>query len=204
MAGVAGLLTEDPSISRALARTVEHLRELQGAEGQIASNHELRDGQPPRVSFGTLVPRIDAASWYIIRVALCVRAGLVDRSAFVGPQEVNVALLQSHVAAFRAGDDGIVVPRVNHPTDSFQATRMDFAPIAVLVVEGTYALHLVAADVRIFLDATHGDTRERPRVRNRDIDAPIVDQIFDIEHAIIRSQRDLAGIVVDRGFNVRR
>lgn len=95
MAGVAGLLTEDPIISRALARTVEHLRDLQGPEGQLASNYELHDGQPPRVSFGTLVPRIDATTWYMIGVALCVRAGLVDRVAFADSVRTVVRLLDA-------------------------------------------------------------------------------------------------------------
>ena len=122
----------------------------------------------------------------------------------VGPQEVNATLLQSHVAAFRAGRDGVVVPRVDYSTDSFQVATMDFAAVAALVVEGTYALRLVIADVRIFLEATHDDTRERRRMRNRDIDAPIIDQVLAIEHEIIGAQRELAQIVVDRDFNVRR
>ena len=122
----------------------------------------------------------------------------------VGVQEVNGTLLKSHVADFRAGRDGVAVPRVDYPTDSFQLARMDFAAVAVLVVEGTYALRLVDADVRVFLEATHDDTRERRRIRNRDIDAPIIDQILEIEHDIIGAQRDLAQIIVDRDFNVRR
>src|SRR5512140_3583304 len=39
MAGIAGLLIEDPAISLGLRRTLEHLRDLQGPEGQIASNY---------------------------------------------------------------------------------------------------------------------------------------------------------------------
>ena len=141
---------------------------------------------------------------YFVRPPRANHAHRTHDLSSVGPQEVNGALLQSHVAAFRAGRDGVAVPRVDYPTDSFQVGEMDFAAVAVLVVEGTYALRLVDSDIRIFLEATHDDTRERRRIRNRDIDAPIIDQILAIEHEIIGAQRELAQIVVDRDFNVRR
>jgi hypothetical protein len=50
MGGVAGLLTGDPAVIATLVRTLERLRELQGAEGQIASNFEFRQGRTPRGS----------------------------------------------------------------------------------------------------------------------------------------------------------
>ena len=121
----------------------------------------------------------------------------------VGPQEVNAALLQSHVEHFRGARDGVVVPRVHYPTDCFLTASVDFGPVAVLVVEGTYALRLVTADVGIFLEATHDDTHERRRIRNRDIDAPIIGQVLAIEHTIIGQQRELARIVIDRAFSIR-
>ena len=61
MAGIAGLLLGDDVITAGLVRTLDRLRELQGNEGQIASNFELRDNAAAHVSFGTLAPRIDAA-----------------------------------------------------------------------------------------------------------------------------------------------
>ena len=121
----------------------------------------------------------------------------------VGPHEVNLAAIAAHVAAFRAGRDGVEGPLVDYPSDSFRVQRHDFAPLAVLVVEGTYVLRLDDLDVRIFLDATHEDTRERRRARNRDIDAPFVEQVLRIEHEIIAPQAALAHVVVDRDFRLR-
>ncbi|MFN8573187.1 MAG: glycoside hydrolase 100 family protein [Gemmatimonadaceae bacterium] len=82
MAGIAGLLLNDRVVSEGLVHTLEHLRELQGPEGQIASNFELRGTEPPHVSFGTLAPRIDAATWYLVGVALATRAKVLDPSMF--------------------------------------------------------------------------------------------------------------------------
>jgi hypothetical protein len=73
MAGIAGLLTHDSTISAALARTLWHLRDLQGDEGQIASNYEMLGTRSFRVSLGSMVPRLDAPLWYLIGIGLAAR-----------------------------------------------------------------------------------------------------------------------------------
>lgn len=123
--------------------------------------------------------------------------------ASVGPQEVDLGLLASHVADFRAERD-TVGPRVDHSSDSFRTRPLELAKAAVLVVEGTYVLGLDGIDVRIFLEATHADTAERRRRRNRDVDAPIIERILAIEHALIAPQAARAQVVVDRDFVIRR
>ena len=95
MAGVAGLLADDTIIARGLVRTLERLRELQGTEGQIASNFEMRPDAPPRVSFGTLAPRIDAATWYLVGIALGDRAGVLDAADFRSSVSAVVRLLDA-------------------------------------------------------------------------------------------------------------
>ena len=82
MAGIAGLLLKDDVISTALVQTLEHLRALQGPEGQIASNFEIRAGHAPAVSFGTLAPRFDSATWYLLGVAFAARAQVLDPEPF--------------------------------------------------------------------------------------------------------------------------
>lgn len=82
MAGIAGLLIKDATITLGLRRTLEHLRDLQGPQGQIASNYVIGDESPPRVSFGTLVPRLDAALWFLIGVGLGVRTGALVAAEF--------------------------------------------------------------------------------------------------------------------------
>ena len=122
----------------------------------------------------------------------------------VGPHEVNLELLQSHVDAFLAGRDGVEGPAVDYPANRFVTRRLDFSALQVLIVEGTYVFRLRGIDARIFLDATHEDTKERRRARNRDIDAPVIDRILAIEHEIIEQQAQQADIVIDRDFEVRR
>jgi hypothetical protein len=95
MAGVAGLLLDDADVTRAFVTTLERLRALQGPEGQIASNFEIRAGAAPHVSFGTLAPRIDSATWYLVGVALAARAGAVEPAAFAGSVRAVVRLLDA-------------------------------------------------------------------------------------------------------------
>ena len=121
----------------------------------------------------------------------------------VGPQEVNLALLAAHVAAFRASRDA-TGPRVDYASDSFTTRELPLANADVLVVEGTYVLQLADADIRIFLEATHEDTAERRRLRNRDVDAPIVDQVLAIEHTLIAPQAERAHVLIDANFAIRR
>lgn len=95
MAGIAGMLADDEVVIASLVRTLEELRALQGAEGQIASNYERREGAPTRVSFGTLAPRIDSAAWYVIGVAVAARAGAIDAAAYGASVAATLRLLDA-------------------------------------------------------------------------------------------------------------
>ena len=133
------------------------------------------------------------------RINHAAREALVSR---VGPDEVNLLLLQSHVAAYRSGSEGVEKPETNYATDRFEMRHVAFGDIAVLLIEGTYVLGLVDLDLRIFLAATYSDTRDRRRVRARDVDSAFVERVLAIEHDIIASQSVLADLVVDVHFRI--
>lgn len=116
IAGIAGLLLDDATVTAGLVRTLERLRDLQGAEGQIASNFESRDGGPPHVSFGTLAPRLDAATWYLVGVALAARAGALDPAAFADSVRATVRLLD---ALEYNGRDLLYVPAGGNWADEY-------------------------------------------------------------------------------------
>jgi uridine kinase len=123
--------------------------------------------------------------------------------AQVGPGEVNLALMQSHIAQFRQGRGAVEAPATNYAADRFDTRLLDFAGVAMLVVEGTYVLGLDDLDVRIFLEATYADTRDRRRARARDVDSPFVERVLAIEHEIIARQRARADLIVDARFDVQ-
>lgn len=141
---------------------------------------------------------------YFIRPPAANHAHRAADLASVGPQEVDFELLRAHVAAFRAGARDVIVPRVDYDADLFTEQHREFATVDILVVDGTYVLANVDADLRVFLEATSVDTRKRRLARNRDIDAPIVDEVLALEHPIIAAQRDSADVIIDRDFHVVR
>ena len=121
----------------------------------------------------------------------------------VGPQEVNLTLMRSHIAAFR-GAISVDAPSVDYASDTFVTRRTDFSLADALIIEGTYVLGFEHADVRIFFQATSTETRERRRQRNRDIDDPIIDEVLAIEHDLIAPQLACADIVIDKDFAISR
>ena len=123
--------------------------------------------------------------------------------ASVGPQEVNLALMRSHIAAFRNAI-AVDAPAVDYAGDTFLTRRIDFSVADVLIVEGTYVLGFDDDDVRIFFQATSGETSERRRQRNRDIDDPVIDEVLAIEHELIAPQAACADILIDTAFKITR
>ncbi len=95
MAGTAGLLLRDAVVTRAFVCTLERLRQFQGAEGQIASNFELRPDGTHQLSFGSLAPRIDSATWYLLGIAFGAKAGALDPAAYHASVHAVVRLLNA-------------------------------------------------------------------------------------------------------------
>jgi hypothetical protein len=116
MAGTAGLLLGDPTIVGALVRTLEGLRARQGPEGQIASNFAPDADGAAQVSFGTLAPRLDSATWYLLGVALGARAGALDPGAFRQSVDAVVRLLN---AIEYNGRDLLYVPAGGNWADEY-------------------------------------------------------------------------------------
>ena len=141
---------------------------------------------------------------YFLRPPRVNHAARVADLATVGPHEVDLRLLGTHVALFRAGAESVDGPLVDYAADRFRTQRHELAGRAVLIVEGTYALHLPDLDVRVFLEATHLDTAARRAARGRDRHESVVDAILAVEHRIIARQAERADVVVDRDFRVVR
>lgn len=93
MAGLAGLAADDRVIVDAFACTLERLRDLQGAQGQIASNVRVAADGTVHVSFGTLAPRFDSATWFLYGVAIMSQAGAASFDDFADAVTRTVALL---------------------------------------------------------------------------------------------------------------
>ena len=124
--------------------------------------------------------------------------------SWVGPQEVNLDLLDRHLKAFLDGRDSTVKPLVTYETDSISTEDMDFGAARIAIAEGTYTTLLNAANIRIFIDRDFEQTRAHREKRKRDAAEldPFIDGVLKIEHDIISSHKPRADIVINPDYSV--
>ena len=94
MSGIAGLMLQDSIIIAGLANTLHNLRLLQGRQGQIASNYTVQDGVVNNVSYGTMSPKIDACTCYLIGVSLMIKEKSIDRNVYEQSVVKTIDLLE--------------------------------------------------------------------------------------------------------------
>lgn len=123
---------------------------------------------------------------------------------WVGPQEVNLALLDRHLAAFRAGWDSTLMPEVSYQDDSITTKDMDMSAARIAIAEGTYTTLLDQVHIRIFIDRDFEQTRAHREERNRDaseLDA-FVDRVLTIEHDLISAHKPRADFIINTDYSV--
>jgi uridine kinase len=119
----------------------------------------------------------------------------------VGPGEVRLDLLQEHVSAYLAGAGSVDKPRWHGEAEATEAMDLE---VEVLVVEGTYALHLDAPGaLRVLLTATWEQTREGRLARARDPIDAFIDEVLSREQPIVRAQAEVADALVEPDGTVR-
>ncbi len=127
-----------------------------------------------------------------------------DDITWVGPQEVRLDLLDEHLNAFRNGAASIDKPLVVYETDSVIAEDVPTAEARVAIAEGTYTSLLENVDTRVFIARDYEETRAHREKRERDTAelGPFIDEVLQIEHAIISEHRARADIVINADYSV--
>ncbi len=120
----------------------------------------------------------------------------------VGPQEVNMMLLNSHLKAFTNNQESIKIPVVSYEKNSFSSRHIDLSDLNVLIIEGVYAFLLDHLDLRVFLKRTYRDTLEDRRKRTREHYDPLIESILDIEHNIVSPMIADADYVIEKNYTI--
>ncbi len=115
----------------------------------------------------------------------------------VGPQEVDLKLLQEHVAASKQNKSQIIKPLIDYTANSITTETLDSSLSNVVIVEGTYASLLRGIDIKIFMDKTYLQTKEARYTRARDVLSPFNEQVLAIEHDIIKTHKSKCLIWID-------
>lgn len=95
MAGIGGILLNDEVIKEGLKNTLLNLKKIQGDQGQIASNFTIKNGEVAKVSFGSLSPKIDSCTWYLVGVGLLIKDGVIKKEDFKISVEKTIDLLDA-------------------------------------------------------------------------------------------------------------
>ncbi len=122
---------------------------------------------------------------------------------WVGPQEVRLDLLDSHLRAFLDGAGSVTKPLVDYAADAIGEETLDFGTARVAIAEGTYTTLLENPAARVFIDRTYLQTRGHREKRQRDAAEldPFIERVLAIEHDIISAHKARATIVIDEAYN---
>lgn len=122
----------------------------------------------------------------------------------VGPQEVNLPLLNEVVEKFQLNVSALSLPLVNYYENSIGNQIVSFDGKEVLIIEGTYAFYLDNPSFRIFMSRTYEQTKELRVQRNRGEEAndPFVESVLQIEHQLIVQQSGKADAIIDFDFKL--
>ncbi len=122
--------------------------------------------------------------------------------SWVGANEVQIELLQSHIEQFKSHKEKIIVPVVNYKKNIFLEHQVCIKDKSVLIVEGVYAFLLASLDYKIFMERTYKETLEKRAKRNREAYDPFVERVLAIEHATILPHKELANVIVEKNYSL--
>ena len=121
---------------------------------------------------------------------------------WVGPTEVRLDLLDEHLRAAREGAASVTKPLIVYDDDRIHEEALDLSGARVVVAEGTYTTLLERADRRVFIARNRLDTMEHRRKRGREDFDPFIEDVLEIEHAIISGHRERADVVITKDYDV--
>lgn len=121
----------------------------------------------------------------------------------VGPQELNMDLLNEHINAFKNFEASFTIPVVSYKENRFFDKTLQVLDIDVLIIEGVYSFLCENLDQKIFINRTYHETHHNRKQRTREDYDPIVEAILEIEHQIVHPMIQQADFVVDKDYSVR-
>jgi uridine kinase len=120
----------------------------------------------------------------------------------VGPQEVNLSLLQKHINKVKAGADTLKKPLVHYRENEIREVIVELEDVDIVIAEGTYATLLKEIDSKIFMLRNYKDTYEDRVKRARDPIVPFTEKVLKIEHEILQNHIPMADLLVDKNYNI--
>lgn len=123
--------------------------------------------------------------------------------ANVGPQEIDLNLLDQHISQLSHHHLEIHKPVVDFQNNTRTDQVVSFeAPPSVVFAEGTYTGLLENIDFRIFIGRTYKDTHIHRVARNREPQTELIEKVLEIEHHIVQELSTKADVVISKDFEL--
>lgn len=126
----------------------------------------------------------------------------VENIVHVGPEEVNLKMLQQHISQCKSGSKQIRKPLVHYRENKIREVIVEMTGVDVVIAEGTYVTLLDNIDCKIFMERNYLDTYEDRVKRARDPIIPFNEEVLKIEHEIVQQHKKMADILVDNEYRV--
>lgn len=120
----------------------------------------------------------------------------------VGVSEVRLDALDRSIHEIMGGAKVISKPLVIYEEDRITEETIDTAGARVVIAEGTYTTLLPSAGLRVFIDRSYHETMNDRRARGREVQDEHLQQVLELEHAIISRHKDLADVIVGGDWSV--
>ena len=122
---------------------------------------------------------------------------------WVGPQEVALDLLDTHLDHFRTRrKTPLTKPVVVFHENRATTEVIDVTAFRLGIAEGTYTTTLHNVDYRVFIDRAYRDTLKHRQKRSRDEIDAFSENILEIEHGIISQHKSRADIIVNGNYSL--
>lgn len=125
--------------------------------------------------------------------------------SWIGPQEVNLDLMDEHIRQLKTGLKSIRKPLVLFEDDTITEETISTGESKVIIAEGTYTSLLKNIDHKIFILSHRFDTLESRKKRSRaahELDE-FAGEILEKEHKIISGHKSLANTFINNAFEVK-
>lgn len=117
-----------------------------------------------------------------------------------GPAEIDFALLNAIIRAFKEGQEKIWLKRMGRGAKDIHFSAVDFSATSILLLEWTHgnSPYLAGVDWPIYLDSTPAQTLAHRLSRGRDKvkGNPIIGLVLEIEQALLQRQKERAAFAL--------
>jgi uridine kinase len=119
----------------------------------------------------------------------------------VGYKEYDWKLLNRNIKEFKEGREALM-PCVDIVSKQIDKLITDFSEIDILVVDGLYAIKIKDIDLRVYIDLTYHDTKEKRGSRGKESNDEFRFQVLEMEHQNMLLLKPNADLIVNKNYEI--